>query len=181
MSNVRLFPRSVARVRRGLTLIEILIVIALLLVLGGLLLVNFMPQKADAELKMQRAQFDQVASALQQFKLNMQRLPTEEEGLAVLWDKSVLANEDDAARWVGPYVVKPIKDVWETELVYHCPGELNPQGYDLISFGPDKQEGTEDDLNNASSQGASGSNADSADGFAPPPDPGSGGAGSSGG
>jgi hypothetical protein len=64
--------------------------------------------------------------------------------------------------------------------VYHFPGEVNESGYDLLSFGPDKQEGTEDDITNAGSQGAGGSNADSGDGFAPPPDSGGGSGGTGG-
>jgi general secretion pathway protein G len=174
-------PQAAAAQRaRGLTLIEILIVIALLLILGGLLLVNFMPQKEHAEVNTQKIQFNEIDVALQQFKLNLQRYPTEEEGLAVLWDKTQLASEDEASKWVGPYVKKPIKDVWGSEVVYHYPGELNQGGYDLISPGPDKQEGTEDDVNNSGSQGTGAGSADTGDGFAPPPTEG-GGAGTAGG
>jgi hypothetical protein len=46
---------------------------------------------------------------------------------------------------------------------------VNADSYDLVSFGPDKQEGTADDITNASSQGSTGSEADTGDDFAPPP------------
>jgi general secretion pathway protein G len=168
--------------RRGLTLIEVLIVIAILLAIGGLVVVNLIPRKEQADIDLQKVQFQNIDGALKQFKLDMKRYPSDEEGLAALWDKSLLVSEDEATNWRGKYLESPItKDTWGSELVYHCPGEVNTEGYDLVSFGPDKQEGTEDDITNASSQGTSGSNADSGDGFAPPPDSGSGASGSGGG
>lgn len=155
--------------RRGLTLIEVLIVIAILLAIGGLVVVNLIPRKEQADIDLQKVQLQNIDGALMQFKLNMKRFPTEEEGLAALWDKSVISDENDAANWRGKYMEPILKDTWGTELVYHCPGEVNVESYDLISFGPDKQEGTEDDITNATSQGTTGSNADTGDGFAPPP------------
>lgn len=174
-------PRSSHR--RGLTLIEVLIVIAILLAIGGLVVVNLMPAKDNADKDTQRLQLQNIGGALDQFRLNMKRYPSDEEGLAALWDKNALATEDDAANWHGPYLQKPVvKDTWGSDLVYRCPGELNVDSYDIVSFGPDKQEGTEDDIDNATSQGSTGSNADSGDGFAPPPAGGSGsGGGTSGG
>lgn len=161
--------------RRGLTLIEVLIVIAILLAIGGLVVVNLIPRKEQADIDLQKVQFQNLDAALKNFKLDMKRYPSDEEGLAALNSKEAIANEDEAVNWRGPYLEGTItKDNWGSELVYHFPGEVNESGYDLISFGPDKQEGTEDDITNASSQGASGLNADSGDGFAPPPETGGG-------
>jgi len=43
---------------------------------------------------------------------------------------------------------KPAKDSWGQKLLYKCPGDNNKDGVDISSKGPDKQEGTEDDLDN---------------------------------
>jgi general secretion pathway protein G len=150
--------------RRGLTLIEVLIVIAILLAIAGLVIVNLLPQKEHADIDLQKVQLATIEDALQTFKLNMKRYPTEDEGLAGLWDKSVISNEDEAANWRGPYLEKPIiKDTWGSALVYKSPGENNPAGYDLTSFGPDKQEGTADDITNGIAAGNSDDSTGSAD------------------
>jgi hypothetical protein len=44
------------------------------------------------------------------------------------------------------YLTKPPKDPWGEPLVFKCPGEHDSEGADIISKGPDKQEGTEDDI-----------------------------------
>lgn len=158
------------RNHRGLTLIEVLIVIAILLAIGGLVVVNLIPRKEQADIDVQKLQFQQIDAALKNFKLDMKRYPAEDEGLASLNSKDALASEDDAANWRGPYLESAIaRDAWGSELVYHYPGTVNADGYDLISFGPDKQEGTVDDITNASSQVSTGSEADTGDDFAPPP------------
>lgn len=162
---------STTRNRRALTLIEVLIVIAILLAIGGLVVVNLMPAKDKADKDTQMLQLQNISGALDQFRLNMKRYPSEEEGLAALWDKSVIASEDEAANWHGPYLQKPVTaDAWGSELVYHSPSEQGQGGYDLISLGPDKQEGTGDDITNTTSQGTGGSEADTDGSFAPPPD-----------
>ena len=170
--HVRMHGRRLKPKRRGLTLIEVLIVIAILLAIGGLVVVNLIPRKEQADIDLQKVQLQNIDSAMMQFKLDMKRFPTEEEGLAALWDKSLISDETEAANWRGKYMEPILKDTWGSELVYHSPGEINVESYDLISFGPDKQEGTEDDITNASSQGTGGANADSGGGFSPPPDSG---------
>jgi general secretion pathway protein G len=164
---------------RGLTLIEVLIVIAILLAIAGLVIVNLLPQKEHADIDVQKLQLASIEDALQTFKLNMKRYPSDEEGLAALWDKTVISNEDEAGNWRGPYLAKPvIQDTWGSTLVYKSPGDNNPAGYDLVSLGPDKQEGTADDISTSSTAGNSADPTGSADTGEPPPDTGpTGGAG----
>jgi general secretion pathway protein G len=80
----------------------------------------------------------------------MGRVPTEEEGLRALQNKDSLENEDDAPRWKGPYLeLANFKDKWNHDLVYRNPSESLGEGnYDLVSFGPDGEEGTDDDISN---------------------------------
>lgn len=52
-------------------------------------------------------------------------------------------------RWAGPYVTtEELKDPGGHELRYRCPGQHNPDGYDLWSVGPDGVDGTKDDIGN---------------------------------
>ncbi len=138
------------RRRQAFTLIELLIVIAILLAIGGLVVVNLIPRGEQAKADIQRVQLDQIGSAMSQFRLDMDRWPTEEESLEVLWNREALEDENDYERWRGPYLEDPIReDRWGSEFVYRYPGEMRGESYyDLISFGPDKEEGTEDDITN---------------------------------
>ena len=149
MAVVMTVPRR-EHARRAFTLIELLIVIAILLAIGGLVVVNLIPRGEEAKVDLQRVQFDQVDAALKQFRLYMNRWPTEEEGLAALWNREALEDEEEYDIWRGPFLESPItEDKWGNEVIYHNPSEELGEGfYDLISDGPDDEEGTEDDITN---------------------------------
>lgn len=135
--------------RRGLTLIEILIVIAILLAIGGLVVVNLMPARDQADVDLTVAQIDRITGALDRFRLDLRRYPTEEEGLAALWNRELLEDERDMERWRGPYIDVIREDAWGSEWIYRFPGEIRGENYyDLISPGPDREEGTDDDITN---------------------------------
>ena len=74
-------PNAVRSARAGFTLIELLIVIAILLAIGGLVVVNLIPRGEQAKSDLQRVQLDQVTNAFQQFRLDLDRWPSEEEGV----------------------------------------------------------------------------------------------------
>ncbi|MEY4117289.1 MAG: type secretion system protein GspG [Planctomycetota bacterium] len=136
--------------RRGFTILELLIVIGILLAIGSLVAVNVLGASEKADLKLARAQLQAFESAIEQFRVEMKRWPTEEEGLAVLWSKDALANDDDKAKYGGPYLKEPKpKDTWGNVWVFRVPSTiLEGQPYDIVSNGPDGQEGTEDDISN---------------------------------
>jgi general secretion pathway protein G len=142
--------RTSRRCRRAFTLIELLIVIAILLAIGGLVVVNLIPRGEQAKADLQRVQFDLIDGAMKQFRVDMLRWPTEEEGLEVLWRQDALEDEEDYERWRGPYLETPVlEDYWGGELTYRNPSEELGEGqYDIVSFGPDGEEGTEDDITN---------------------------------
>lgn len=138
--------RTTRRVRRGFTILELLIVIGILLALGGIVLYNLTGQSEKANEGIVRTQMNSMKRAIQLFRADVKRLPTEEEGIAALWDKSRL-DEEVAARWGGPYLEEPIpKDLWGYDWIYVCPAEGAAIGFDIVSIGPDGQENTEDDL-----------------------------------
>lgn len=136
-------------IRRGFTLIELLIVIVILLALFGIVAGTLMSRGEQAEVDLQRVQLRMIEEqGLELLKLDVGRYPTTDEGLAALWDKTLLENEEDEARWKGPYLKEKIeRDKWGSELVYRAPSELvNGKPYDLISLGPDREEDTDDDI-----------------------------------
>ncbi len=47
-----------------------------------------------------------------------------------------------------PYLDKEPIDAWGEPFQYRCPGSHNRDGFDIISTGPDKTVGTEDDIGN---------------------------------
>jgi len=136
--------------RRGFTLIELLIVIAILLAIGGLVVVNLIPRGEQAKADLQRVQLDLLTGAFDNFRLDLNRWPSEDEGIEALWNQDALEDENDYEHWRGPYLKDPVlDDKWGHELIYHFPGELRGESYyDLISVGPDGEEGTEDDITN---------------------------------
>ena len=141
---------SVRPIRSGFTLIELLIVIAILLAIGGLVVVNIIPRGEQAKTDLQRIQLDQIGSAFQQFRLDLDRWPSAAEGVEVLWNREQMDDGNEYERWRGPYLTDPVtEDRWGNELVYHFPGEIRGESYyDLISVGPDGEEGSEDDITN---------------------------------
>ena len=138
------------RVRRAFSLIELLIVIAIMLTLGGLVVVSLLPAKEKADVDVTKLQLDDFKRALDLFRLQMDRYPTEEEGLAVLWSPDTLEDEEDEAKWDKPFLESPCPfDKWDNEWIYHNPSEIREGApYDIISMGPDGEEDTEDDINN---------------------------------
>jgi general secretion pathway protein G len=132
--------------RRGFSLIELLVAIAIVLAIGGVVAVNLIPKKEEADINLTRTQIDSFSAALKLFKLDMKRFPTEDEGLAALWSRDAIEDEDEAEAWRGPYLETPVtKDTWNTEWLYVYPSEELAGMYKISSLGPDKEE-SEDDI-----------------------------------
>lgn len=138
------------RVRRAFSLLELLIAIAILLAIGGLVVINLMPTKDQADIDLTRVQIDNFSSALDKFRLDLKRWPSEDEGLTVLWSRDSIEDEEDEPNWRGPYLKTPSpKDTWGSEWIYRAPSEiLEGAPYDIVSLGPDAEEDTEDDIHN---------------------------------
>lgn len=124
---------------RGFTLIEILVVIAVVSILASLVSPMVFRNVGDAKVSTARAQIEIFALALDAFRLDNDRYPTTEEGLSAL--RRPPAGETDSS-WRGPYLRKEIPlDPWNRPYVYRSPGTVNPDSYDLLSLGRDGEEG----------------------------------------
>jgi general secretion pathway protein G len=138
----------VRRRRRGFTLIELLLVMVILAVLAALVLPRFTGRTEDANKTAAQTQISSLFSvALDLYEADNGRYPTTAQGLNALRVQPTTAPEPK--KWKGPYLKSDIpSDPWGNAYVYRSPGQKNPDGYDLVSAGPDGSEGTEDDISN---------------------------------
>ncbi|MFZ5519877.1 MAG: type II secretion system major pseudopilin GspG [Pseudomonadota bacterium] len=120
---------------RGFTLLELLVTLVIVGLLAGIVGPNVFKQMGKSEVKAARAQMDGLQKALDQYRLDVGRYPSTEQGLAALWSKP--GNEP---RWAGPYLSKAVpQDPWGRDYVYRSPGEHGE--YDLATLGKDGREG----------------------------------------
>jgi len=144
------------RRRTGFTLIEVLIVLVIVLAIGGIVAVNLIPVRDKALENTERIQLQTIADALEQFNLTIGRYPTEDEGLAALWDKTKIEDENLQKQHIGNFFAqgrKNLKDRWGAEYGYRPldaameeTDESDGRKYELWSNGPDGEEGTADDI-----------------------------------
>jgi general secretion pathway protein G len=104
--------------------------------LAGFVAPRYFAQVGKSRVKAARAQIDAIDKALEQFRLDVGRLPTTEEGLAVL-----NAPPSGVNNWEGPYLKKAVPvDPWGHPYVYAQPG-THQNDFDLLSYGRDGQPG----------------------------------------
>ena len=126
--------------RKGFTLVELLVVLAILGLLVGLVGPQVMKHLSSAKSKTARLQIDDLGSAMDMFYLDNGRYPTTSEGLEALIDKP-----PGLDNWHGPYLKKSIvpKDPWGHAYHFKSPGDHGP--YDLYTYGADNTPGGEND------------------------------------
>ena len=161
------------RNRRGFTLTELLIVMAILVLLVSLIGPRLLGSKQKADINAVKTQIGMLQSALEKFAVDMNRFPASEEGLQALitppsgdaggmsssggdlsastggGDGFSDAGQDVASNWDGPYLKTETlpRDPWGKPYGYAYPPTHNRINIpDIWSFGPDGVENTEDDI-----------------------------------
>jgi general secretion pathway protein G len=132
-------PRSSRAARqRGMTLIEILVVLVLIGIVMGIVGSNFLGRGEKAKADAAKIEISQIAQSLDLFKLEVGRYPSTQEGLQAL-----ISAPAGTANWNGPYWKKSTvpKDPWGNEYKYAAPGQA--AAYDVVSLGADGKEGGE--------------------------------------
>lgn len=131
-----------AKSTRGFTIIELLIVMAILGMLAVMVAPNLFNQASSARQDAARSQISSIGSALDTHRLDVGRYPDTLEGLQ--------RNTTGRASWNGPYLRGEVpSDPWGYDYVYETRGD----DYTLISYGADGQPGGEDndeDIDNRS-------------------------------
>ena len=123
---------------RGMTLIEILVVLTLIGIVMGIVGGNYLGQGEKAKAKAAKIEIEQIGQTLDLFRLEVGRYPTTQEGLQAL-----ITAPTGIPNWNGPYWKKNTlpKDPWTNEYKYASPGQHG--AYDLWSYGADGKEGGE--------------------------------------
>lgn len=125
--------------RRGFTLIEILVVIVVIAILASLVAPNIFQHVGAAKSSTAKAQIEMLGAALDSYRLDNGTYPSTQQGLDALWTQPTI---DPPANWRGPYLRKPVPlDPWGHPYSYQFPGQQNPRGYDLLTYGLDGQPG----------------------------------------
>jgi general secretion pathway protein G len=124
--------------RRGITLIEMLVVVTIVGLFVGLVSVNMFKKADEAKRTAARAQIDNFMSALGLYKLDIGTFPATDQGLQAL-----RVAPPNAPQWAGPYLPKDVPmDPWGRPYLYKYPGDHGDEP-DLTSYGADGQPGGE--------------------------------------
>ena len=181
-----------AESRRGFTLTELLIVMAILVLLVSLIGPRLLGSKQKADINSVKTQIGMFQSALERYAVDMNKFPSTEEGLAALVMKpgadgsepssvdsessgdttssvteSESGSDSGGSSWDGPYLKtdKLPSDPWGKSYSYEYPPTHNKINLpDIWSFGPDGQENTEDDIVSWSGKGEDGSEPSASEG-----------------
>jgi len=131
------------KLRRGFTLVEMLLVVTIIGILAALVIPKLVGRGEQARITTARADINGgIKSVLGQYEVDNGFYPRSLQDL--------LVQPGNAKNWHGPYFDPPKlpMDPWGNPYVYYYPGKHNPSGYDLLSMGPDGKEGTDDDIGN---------------------------------
>lgn len=134
----------------GFTLMEILIVMAIIAMLAALVGPRLMKALSGSQVKTTRLQVEMLSTSLDAFRLDIGRYPTQEEGLKVLVSNPEI---NSIARWNGPYLrkAKLPTDSWNRDFIYEIPPKHPGVTFDLYSLGADGKlggEGEDADIGN---------------------------------
>ena len=143
MSAFMLRKRSrVPNGRGAFTLIELLLVMVIIAILATILVPRVANRVGQAKITKAQADLSVLKQALNAFNIDNGRFPTTAEGLGAL----IARPSADLTHWEKTLDKDTVPmDPWEHPYVYRCPGS-NGDDFDLLSAGPDGQEGTSDDI-----------------------------------
>ena len=121
-------------IRKGFTLLELLIVIVILGLLVSLVSVNFLPTLSNAYIEVAKQDIARLQQALVVFKINEGRYPSQDQGLnSLVENPGDLRNPNKYPS--GGYINKLPTDPWGNDYVYVFPGQNSE--FDIISLGAD--------------------------------------------
>lgn len=132
------------RRRRAFTLVEMLLVLVILATLAAIVIPRFAGRSQQARVTAAQSQIGSFQLALDAFEVDNGFYPPTSPGLNAL-----VQQPNNAPDWRGPYLRKGVPlDPWGNPYTYEYPGRRNPDGYDLMSMGPDQRVGGGDDITN---------------------------------
>ena len=138
------------RRRRGFTLVEMLVVLAILVLLISMVGPRILGSKQKADISATKSQIGMLMAALEHYVVDNRDYPDTEMGLlALVEDPS--QDEEKKSKWDGPYIKSPQvpKDPWGNDYQYEFPGthgSSKKKEPEIWSMGPDGQDNTDDDV-----------------------------------
>jgi general secretion pathway protein G len=133
--------------KRGFTLLELLVVVAIIALLAAYVGPKYFTQVGKSEQGLAKSQVAAFSRALGAYRLDVGSFPTSEEGLNALVARPAAAN-----KWSGPYLDGAVPlDPWGSAYDYKSPG-ANGNEFDIISYGKDKRSGGEGDAADVASR-----------------------------
>jgi len=113
----------------GMTLMEIMIVVAIIAIIGAIVMPNIMDMPKKARVQAAQKSIGNIKLALESYSLNNGKYPTTDEGLDALVQEGILKEKD-------------LRDPWGNPYQYVSPGEHDVD-YDIYSYGADGKDGGE--------------------------------------
>ena len=135
-------PARRAADRAGFTLLELLLVLAILVVLGGIVMVNFGSAQSDANIKATITQLNSLKQSVEMYRIRMNSLPQSLDEL-----KDGPSDSSKKSKWTGSIIDRIPDDAWGNPIKLERKGN----SYELRSGGLDGQMNTDDDLTVSSS------------------------------
>ncbi len=121
------------RLQRGMTLIEIMVVVIIIGLIGTAVAVNVFKNLEEAKIRTAKTDVAKIAEAVDTYKLYRGRYPSTEEGLGLLLQEKILKPNKNGK----------LIDPWEREYLYLYPGQVHGDAFDVKSLGADGQAGGE--------------------------------------
>ncbi|MAM70109.1 MAG: type II secretion system protein GspG [Gammaproteobacteria bacterium] len=121
---------------RGFTLIEIMVVVAVIALLGAMIGPTLFNKVQQAEEARVASDLRAIESALKFYRLDNYRYPTQSQGLEAL----MRSPDGNSSNWNGPYLDSMPMDPWGQEYVYAYPS-THERDFDIYTLGADQQEG----------------------------------------
>ncbi|MFV1966641.1 MAG: type II secretion system major pseudopilin GspG [Pirellulaceae bacterium] len=143
---------------RGFTLVEMLVVLAILVLLVSMVAPRVLKSQKKADVQTAKTQIGTLTKCLKFYALDMKNYPTTEDGLAALMSAPE-EDETSSSKWDGPYVDrdKIPEDPWGNEYQYEFPATRGSgPDPDIWSYGPDGEDDTDDDVHSWSGSGEGG-------------------------
>jgi general secretion pathway protein G len=129
------------RSRGGFTLLEILVVIMIITILASIVSVNVLRKPGEARVSAAKMQVKQLQTAVQLYRTEQGRIPTQEQGLEALVSKPTI--EPVPQRYPEDGYLDSRKlpaDPWKNDFVYLVPGRRG-EPFEIISYGGDGEPG----------------------------------------
>lgn len=132
--------RNIRKSKAGVTLLEVLVVVAIIAMIATLATPKLMQSFGRAKSQAALVALSNVKTAIQIYRLDTGRLPTQADGLGALVSAPTAVDN-----WQGPYLdATGLVDPWGRDWIYRQPGDNGP--FELKSYGADGQlGGTNDD------------------------------------